>query len=56
MREGDLKRGEVKENGREEGDGKKIIFEREEERKKRKRVWLMKESMENNKEEVCVGV
>merc|ERR1711916_284784 len=43
------------ENGREEGDGKKIIFEREEERKKRKRVWLMKESMENNKEEVCVG-
>ena len=28
MREGDLKRGEEKENGREEGDGKKLIFER----------------------------
>jgi hypothetical protein len=28
LREGDLKRGEEKENGREEGDGKKLIFER----------------------------
>merc|ERR1711916_368853 len=44
------------ENGREEGDGKKIIFEREEERKKRKRVWLTKESMVNSKEGVGVGV